>query len=74
MSLSPLAEELGLTDEEVESLDLEFHTNTGNSGQMPYNYYFEVPEGAPVEILEKKGWKIGETIEVSLSALDDSEE
>lgn len=40
----------------------ELHENTGNSGEMTYNYWFTVPEGTAEEILEKTGWKIGEMI------------
>ena len=59
---SQLSQYLGITDDEWDDMGAELHENTGNSGEMTYNYWFTVPEGTAEEILEKTGWKIGEMI------------
>ncbi|MBO2656123.1 hypothetical protein I6M49_22025 [Shewanella algae] len=43
-------------------MDIELQADTGNSGEMIYSYYFEVPEGTSQAILDKKGWNEGEII------------
>ncbi|KAA8726736.1 hypothetical protein [Ewingella americana] len=77
MSLSALAIELDLTDEELDSIPLEpqdLQESTGNSGDMVYEYYFYVPDSTPVEILKKKGWAVGECVYVSRNVFDEPEE
>jgi hypothetical protein len=69
MSLSPLAKELELTDEELNSIPLDpedLEENHGSSGDMLYNYYFYVPETTPPEILAKK---TGRSVNVLMSLL-----
>lgn len=77
MSLSPLAKELELTDEELNSIPLDpedLEENHGSSGDMLYNYYFYVPETTPPEILAKKNWKIGQCVDVSLNVFDEPDQ
>ncbi|WP_194206791.1 hypothetical protein [Superficieibacter sp. 1612_C1] len=77
MGQSKLANTLGLTDEQLEEMGLDedsIHPDTGYSGEMPYSYYFNVPEDTPKEILEEKGWSVGERIEIDLNFFDDPEE
>lgn len=76
MSQSALAIELDLDDDELESIPLhpeDLQENTGHSGDMVYEYYFYVPDTTPVEILNKKGWKIGDCIYVSINVFDEPE-
>lgn len=69
--MSLLAEYLGITDEELDELGIELHGNTGSSGEMVYEYYFEVPDYLSEEVLEKMCWKAGETIYVPLNIVSD---
>ncbi|WNC67540.1 ATP-binding protein [Thalassotalea nanhaiensis] len=62
LNANTLAEYLDLTEEELESMDLTLEENTGHSGEMVYSFYFNVPEGTPTYILEKKGWQIGQSV------------
>ncbi|GHG07776.1 hypothetical protein [Thalassotalea marina] len=61
-NMSELANYLGITDEQLEELDLEIQGDYGSSGEMLYSYYFEVPEHAPSDVLEITGWKVGQVI------------
>lgn len=77
MSLSLLAEELDLTDEELDSIPLEpedLQENRGSTGDTPYEYYFYIPDTTPKEILLKKGWKVGECVYVSLNVFDEPDQ
>jgi len=60
---SPLAQYLGITDEEWDEMGANLDANTGNSGEMTYCYWFIVPEGTSDDILEKTGWKVGQMID-----------
>jgi len=76
MDYSQLAEYLDLTDEELEEIGLDeddIFPDTGNSGDMIYSYYFNVPEQTPQHILEKKGWVIGERVEIDRNFFDDDD-
>ncbi|MFJ5427685.1 MULTISPECIES: hypothetical protein [Pectobacterium] len=72
-----LANELGLTLEEIESIpldaDSDVHSDDGNSGNQVYSFYFNVPDTTPEEILDKKCWEIGERVELSLNIFDEEE-
>lgn len=59
---SELASYLGLTDQQLDQLDLELYEDTGASGEMVYSYFFTVPEHTLSEILELTGWKVGQLI------------
>ncbi|MCX2525594.1 hypothetical protein [Larsenimonas rhizosphaerae] len=61
-----LAEHLELELEQVGEMDLidRIHEDKGNTGGTVYSCYFNVPEETPKEILEKKGWQIGDRVEV----------
>lgn len=61
-------EELELSKDEFDSLDLTWEENVGSKGEMVYEYYSYVPSHTPVEILERKGWKVGDLIQVSIGA------
>ncbi len=60
---SALAQHLGITDDEWDEIGADLHANTGHSGEMPYDYWFTVPEGTSEELLEKTGWKVGQVID-----------
>lgn len=60
---SPIAQHLGITDEEWDEMGADLNANTGKSGEMTYCYWFTVPESTPDDILEKTGWQIGQTID-----------
>lgn len=71
--MSQVVEELGIPDEFAEeflSWDVEYHDDTGSSGDMVYGYYFYVPEEASEEILEEMHWKPGDTVRLSVNAFD----
>ncbi|MFW2327006.1 MULTISPECIES: hypothetical protein [Aeromonas] len=59
---SALAQYLEITDDEWDEMGAELNANTGHSDDMVYSYWFEVPEGTPEDLLEKTGWKVGQTI------------
>lgn len=60
---SPLSQYLGITDKELDKMDVELNANTGSHEEMTYCYWFEVPEGTLQETLDKTGWKIGDVID-----------
>lgn len=67
MPLSKLARFLGLNDEQLEASGIGedlLEEDTGNSGDMVYSYYFNVPEGTTEEVLNAKDWEVGERIEL----------
>ncbi len=77
MSQSALAIELDLDDDELESIPLnpeDLEQNTGHSGEGSYGFYFYVPDTTPVEILNKKGWKIGDCVYVSINVFDEPDQ
>lgn len=77
MKQSKLAEYLELTDEELEDMGLDeddIYPDEGNSGEMIYSYYFNVPENTPDHILAKKNWSLGQRVEIDLSYFDDQEQ
>ncbi len=61
-NMSELATYLGITDDQLEELDLELLEDTGSSGEMVYSYYFYAPENMSSEIKELTGWKPGQHI------------
>ncbi|MFQ1688514.1 hypothetical protein [Aeromonas veronii] len=66
-------DELGLTQEEYEELEqagIVWELDEGSSGESPNSYYADVPEGVSPEILKAKGWKVGDSLRVSLWAFD----
>ncbi|MBK4723918.1 hypothetical protein [Pantoea agglomerans] len=74
MSQSKLAKFLDLTDEQLEEFGIDedsIHEDSGNSGDMVYSYYFNVPEDMDKEILEEKGWRIGDRIELPIWLFDE---
>ena len=65
-----LANYLNIQFSDMESLCIDIQANTGSSGEMSYNCYFHVPDDAPEDLLEKKGWSVGECIELDLNWTD----
>ena len=61
-NMSELATYLGITDDQLDELNLEMHEDTGSSGEMVYSYYFYVPENTSQEILEITGWEPGQLV------------
>lgn len=77
MAQSELAEFLGLTDEQLEETGIDeglLQEDSGSSGDLVYSYYFNVPEGTPDDILEEKGWTIGQRIEVPVWLFNEPDE
>ncbi|WP_447874230.1 hypothetical protein [Serratia fonticola] len=64
-------EELALSEEEYDTLDIEWQEDRGNSGEMAYSYYAYVPENTSEHILSRNRWVVGQRIEVSLNAFDE---
>lgn len=67
-------EELGLSEEEFDELDLQWDEDTGGAGEMVYGYVSYVPEHTPAHILQRNDWAVGDTLEVSVNAFDDENE
>ena len=61
-NINDLATYLNLTDDEFDFMGIEFHEDTGSSGDMVYSYYFNVPEGTPLDILDRNSWDIEKII------------
>ena len=59
---SLLSQHLEISNEDWDAMGVELHANTGSNDEGPYCYWFEVPENTPEEILEKTGWKVGQTV------------
>jgi hypothetical protein len=59
---SEIARYLGITDEQLEEIDIEFNEDTGNSGETIYSYWFYVPANISDEIIEHTGWKPNQLI------------
>lgn len=59
---SPVAKYLGLSNDQLEELEIEFIPDTGSSGSMVYSYWFNVPENVSQEILDVTGWKPNQLI------------
>lgn len=77
MQQSKLAEYLELTDEDLEEMgidDEDILPDEGSSGETVYSYYFNVPEDTPDHILAKKGWSLGERVEIDLNYFDDPDQ
>lgn len=66
-----ICEELGLSRDELDGLDLEWMEDTGSSDSTVYGYYAYVPAHTPTVILARNGWSVGEKIDVSVSAFED---
>lgn len=74
--MKKIFEELEIPEEwqdEFISWEVEFHDCSGSSGDMVYGYYFSVPEEANIEFLKVMEWKLGESVELSINALDQEE-
>ncbi|ORM64312.1 hypothetical protein PRCB_02010 [Pantoea rodasii] len=69
MDYSLLANELGLTEEELNEMGLHsddiFQENDSSDA-----YYFNVPDGTPDRILGKKGWSLGERVKINSNVFD----
>lgn len=77
MSQSNLAKFLKLTDEQLEDSGIDedlIQEDTGSSGEMPYSYYFNVPDETSPEVLEEKLWEVGDRIEIPLWFFDEDED
>lgn len=68
---SPLATELGISDEDLEQLSYEVQTNESNDGLI-YDYILTFDESNPPEFLEQiKGLSDNNTIRISANAFDE---
>ena len=70
-------DELDLTVEQYANLEdagLEWTLDEGSSGDTPNSYYAEVPEGVDPDILQEKGWKVGDVLRVPLWAFDEDDQ
>lgn len=73
MNLSKLAKHLDLTQDELLEMGLspnDIHQDNSQSGDDEHSYYFNVPDVTPDRILGKKGWSLGERVEVDASVID----
>lgn len=72
MARNKLASFLGLSAEELYEIGVEskddLYLDEGDVFTEPY-YFFEVPEHTPREILEKKGWSVGEEVKIPIEEL-----
>ena len=57
-----LADYFGLSIQEWTDMNVELIADTGNSGEMTYSYYFQIPESTPEEVLKRRNWSVGNTI------------
>lgn len=74
MKRSILAAQLGLTEEELDEMDLDpENLDEGKTDETRTTFFFTVPENTPQHILGKKGWSIGDTVEVVIKLTDVSE-
>jgi hypothetical protein len=60
--MSNIAKYLGISDEQLEEIDIEFNEDTGSSGETVYSYWFYVPANISDEIIEHTGWKPNQLI------------
>ncbi|MDF7627828.1 hypothetical protein PUG46_00940 [Erwiniaceae bacterium L1_55_4] len=73
MDYSSLANELGLTEDEVKEIGLhsdDIFQENSSSGTPSGAYYFNVPDGTPDRILGKKGWSLGERVKINSNVFD----
>ncbi|MFK5892933.1 MAG: hypothetical protein QM504_06905 [Pseudomonadota bacterium] len=69
-----LANYLGISEEQLEELDLKVHEDTGSSGEMVYSFWLELPEDISEEIMTITGWKPGQIIsDIPVSVLEGDE-
>ncbi|WP_414147597.1 hypothetical protein ACMGGR_18860 [Erwinia sp. BNK-24-b] len=67
MKRSILAARLGLTEEELDEMDLDAEDlDEGKVDEEKTTFYFNVPDNTPQHILGKKGWSIGDRVEVPI--------
>ncbi|MFS1911098.1 ATP-binding protein [Vibrio sp. 10N.286.48.B7] len=62
---SRIAEYLEIPDEYVEefdSLNIDYSSDEGSTGDMIYSYYFEIPLDASQELIDVMNWDIGQKI------------
>lgn len=77
MQQSKLAVYLDLAEDQLDEMGLDedsIHEDSGNSGDMVYSYYFNVPDCTPQDILEEKGWVVGERVELPLNMFYEPDE
>lgn len=71
---SRIAEYLEIPDEYVEefdSLDIDYSSGEGSTGDMVYSYYFEIPQDTSQELLDVMNWDIGLKIcDIPVSVLE----
>lgn len=73
MNMSKLAKYLDLTQEELLEMGLspdDIQQEKSPSGDTKQSYYFNVPDITPDRILGKKGWSLGQRVEVDASVID----
>ena len=71
MKRSILATLLGLSEEELDEMDLDPEDlDEGKVEEESNTFFFTVPENTPQHILGKKGWSIGERVAVPISLFD----
>ncbi|EGQ8249310.1 DUF853 family protein [Vibrio parahaemolyticus] len=71
---SPIVEYLNIPNDliiDFESLDIEFLSDDGSTGDMTYSYYFEVPPDTSEQLQKTMGWSIGEFVrDIPVHVLD----
>mgnify|MGYP000610368277 CR=1 FL=1 len=69
-----LAEYLGLTESQLDELDIELQENTGSDGEHVYSFWFEVPNEISEEVARITKWKPGQVItDIPASILDEGD-
>lgn len=74
MNLTKLAKYLNLTQEELLQMGLgadDIHQEESHSDNVKPSYYFNVPDVTPDRILGKKGWSLGQRVQVDASIIND---
>lgn len=69
-----ISEELNVSEDELEEMDLQWEEETGNSGEGRYGYYAYITESAPEAVLARNGWKVGDVVRVGPSAFEGPED
>lgn len=68
--MSGLSDYLGITEEELDELEIELLPDDGSSGEMVYSYYFYVPDTISNELSEQTGWVPGEVVRMPAYVID----
>lgn len=77
MNRTKLAHYLDLTEEELLELGLtpeDIQQDSNPSGAAAATYFFNVPATTPDRILGKKGWSLGDRVDIDAAVVDGSKD